>query len=152
MNSSKVHHILAHSYAFYFIAFLAGLFLDALFPIKIFASAGSAPLGFALLILASLLIFWAQKTSHRLGKDTQKEAMTKETFCRGPYCYTRSPTHWGLLLLMLGFGMISNSFFIVIFTLVAFLITRFVFVKKMEKHLVDKYGAPYVEYKKIVRF
>ena len=149
-NSYKnnVHYILARSYTFYFIAFLAGLFFDYIFPVKVFKSASAIPIGFALLVLASLLIFWAQKTSSTLEKNN----ITKETFCRGPYCYTRSPTHWGLLLLMLGFGIITNSLFIIIFTAISFVVTRFVFIKKMESHLLEKYGAPYLEYKKMVKF
>jgi protein-S-isoprenylcysteine O-methyltransferase Ste14 len=105
-------------------------------------------IGFIILILATLLILWAQKTSRDLRKV---QPVKMEHFCRGPYCYTRSPTHFGLLFLMLGFGTIVNSFFIVICTFAAFIITRFVFLDKEEKILEEKYGTPYLEYKKKVK-
>jgi protein-S-isoprenylcysteine O-methyltransferase Ste14 len=82
----------------------------------------------------------------------KSELVTKETFCRGPYCYTRSPTHFGLFLLIIGFGFVLNAFFVVLFTFFCFLITKITFVKKQEKLLEEKYGTAYTEYKKSVKF
>ena len=144
-----VHHVLAHSYYFYFLLFLLGFFLDFLFPVKIFKTSIMAPIGLVLVVLATFLIFWAQKTSHGLRKIAKIQV---EHFCRGPYCYTRSPTHLGLFLLTFGFGLIINAFFVVLATVITFFINRFTFLRKQEKILADKYGDPYLEYKKIVKF
>lgn len=144
-----VHHILAHSYSFYFLLFLFGFFLDLIFPIKIFHSSAMIQTGFLFLVLASALIIWAQNTSRVLDKTN---GVKKETFCKGPYCYTRSPTHWGLFFLMLGFGILINAFFVVVLTFVAFIVTKFVFLRREESILAKKYGAPYLEYKKLVKF
>lgn len=147
-HKNKVHKILAHSYLFYFILFLIGLFLDFMFPLKIFEELTMASVGTAFLILGTFLILWAQKSSHHL----QKEGMNKETFCSGPYRYTRSPTHFGLFLLMLGFGIVANALFIIIFSIISFFVTKFIFIRKEEKVLAEKYGTPYVEYQKSVKF
>lgn len=146
-KKSTVHGVLAHSYLFYFILFLLGLFLDFLFSLKIFENIAISSIGVILLILGTFLIFWAQRTSHKL----EKENISKETFYQGPYCYTRTPTHLGLFLLMLGFGVVINSLFIIIFSVISFFITKFTFIKKEEKILAFKYGAPYLEYKKSVK-
>jgi len=106
------------------------------------------PMGISLIFLASLFILWAQKTSRNL----KKENLTKESFYKGPYCFTRSPTHLGLFLLMLGFGIMNSSTLIVIFSIFSFIITRLVYLQKEEKILEKKYGAPYIEYKKLVQF
>ncbi len=148
IHKDKVHHVLAHSYMFYFVAFIFSLILDFMFPLKILDQSMTIPLGSIFLIIATVLIFWAQKSSHKLDKEN----MTKETFCRGPYLYTRSPTHLGLFLMILGFGFIVNSFFIVFFALISFFITKSIFIRKQEKILEEKYGAPYLEYKKSVKF
>ncbi len=145
---SRVHHILAHSYTFYFLLFIIGFFLDLVFPIKILEGNFIKYIGLLLLISATGLIFWAQKTSRNL--DTKN--LTKESFCRGPYCYTRGPTHIGLFLLIIGFGMIANTIFVIFFTVVAFFITKLVFLKEQEMLLEERYGEPYREYKKDVRF
>jgi protein-S-isoprenylcysteine O-methyltransferase Ste14 len=147
-HKNRVHGILAHSYLFYFVSFLFGLFLDFMFPVQFYEKVVMAPIGAIFLVFGTLLIFWAQKSSHKL----QKENIIKETFCCGPYRYTRSPTHFGLFFLMLGFGIIVNALFVIIFTIISFFITKFIFLKREEKILVEKYGAPYVEYQKSVRF
>jgi len=147
LHKDKVHKILAHSYLVYFLFFIIGIFLDLVFKIKISNFSFSAPVGVFLIILATLLIFWAQNTSRNL----EKENITKETFCKGPYGFTRSPTHWGLFLLILGFGITINAFFVIIFAVISFLVTRFIYLRKEEEILEKKYGTPYAEYKKIVQ-
>ncbi|MBI2631135.1 hypothetical protein HYW73_02890 [Candidatus Nomurabacteria bacterium] len=143
----SVHKILAHSYATHFLFFLAGVSLDLIFNLKLFKGSLVAIWGFVFLAMGTFLIIWAQKTSRNL----KKEIITRETFIHGPYKYTRSPTHWGLFLISLGFGMVINAFFVMIFSLIAFIFTKATFLNKEEKILALKYGAPYVEYKKSVK-
>ncbi len=148
LHKNRVHKVLAYSYLFYFVSFLIALFLDFMFPIEIFERVTMALIGIIFLIFGTFLIVWAQKSSLKL----QKENMTKETFLRGPYRYTRSPTHLGLFFLMLGFGIMANALFIIIFSVLSFFITKFVFIKKEEQILAEKYGTPYLEYKESVKF
>lgn len=144
-----VHHVLAHSYSAYFVLLLIGVTLDLVFKFKIFADSIAVPVGFLFLVLATAIILWAQKT----GRDLRKVSEVKtEHFCRGPYCYTRIPTQWGLFFLMLGFGVITNSFFIILSTVISFLIFKFIFMSKHDRILVEKYGAAYREYQKLVKF
>lgn len=148
LRKQSVHKILAHSYAMYFLLFLIGVVLDIIFRFKIFTNPIMVPVGVTLLILGSILIIWAQYTSHELNTEN----VTKETFCRGPYCYTRTPTNFGLFFMILGFGMIINAFFVILLTFVSFVVAKFVFLEKEEKVLAAKYGTPYLEYKKSVKF
>jgi protein-S-isoprenylcysteine O-methyltransferase Ste14 len=143
----SVHKILAHSYATYFLFVLVGVSLDLIFNLKFFGTPTIVSLGILFLMAGTFLIAWAQKTSRSL----KKEIISKETFVHGPYRYTRSPTHWGLFLLIFGFGMVSNAFFVVLSSIVAFIVTKLVFLNKEEKILSDKYGEPYLDYKKSVR-
>ncbi len=145
-EKTKVHAILTHSYSFYFISFLLGIFFDFIFQYNIFNYLFLKELGFILLILSGLLILWAQKTSRNL----KKEASAREEFYKGPYRFSRSPTHWGLAFLMLGFGFLTNGFFVVIFTIISFFITKLIFLRQEENILEKKYGVPYMEYKKKV--
>ncbi len=145
-HSNIVHRILVHSYTIYFVLLLIGVYLDFTFPLEIFSNSIAVPAGVGLLVLATFLILWAQKSS----LDMKAEHVTKETFCKGPYCYTRHPTHWGLFFLMLGFGIIANAVFVILFTFIAFLVTRSVFLPQQETALEHKYGAPYLEYKQSV--
>lgn len=144
---NTVHRVLAHSYYVNFLFFLVGVCLDFFLRIKIFSNPWISYFGFIFLIIATFLIFWAQYTSHTMNKEN----ITKETFYRGPYRFTRSPTHWGLFLLMLGFGMVVNAFFVILFSIISFILTKLTFLNKQEKILEDRYGAPYLEYKKSVK-
>lgn len=146
-GSDKIHKVLAHSYIFFFIVFLLSLSLDFIFPIKMFSQSVMSMIGIALLVLASALIFWAQKSSRHL----EKEDLSKETFKHGPYGYTRSPTHFGLFLLTLGFGFMINAFFVIIFSILSFIISRIIFIGREEKLLAEKYGEPYIQYQKDVK-
>ncbi len=102
------------------------------------------------MVLGTILIYWAQKTSSCL-KEKIKDNNTHHTFARGPYKFSRNPTHMGLTFLTLGFGMLIGSFFVMMFTIVAFVLTKFIFLPKQEKILEEKYGQSYCEYKKKVK-
>lgn len=143
-----IHKVLADSYAVHFVLFLVGVVLDLIFNFQFFNSTKVAPVGILFLVFGTFLVFWAQKTSRNL----KKENINKDTFCRGPYCYTRTPTNFGLLFLVLGFGLIINAFFVVLSAFTSFLISKFMFLNKQEKMLALKYGKPYLEYKKTVKF
>src|SRR5882672_7457471 len=91
----NVHKVLAHSYTVYFVLFLVGVCLDFIFRFKIFTDSVMVPAGAVILLLATILIIWAQKTSRNLNVEN----VSNETFYKGPYRYTRSPTHWGLFFL-----------------------------------------------------
>lgn len=148
LHKNKVHRILAHSYSMYFIFFLIGVVLDLIFNLKIFNDSFMRPLGFVSLLFATILIFWAQNTSRNLSKEN----LSKESFHQGPYRFSRSPTHWGLFFLMIGFGMVTNALFVILTTLFSFLIAKYLFLNKQERILEEKYGEAYIEYKKNVKF
>lgn len=143
----SIHKLLAHSYAVFLGFFLAGICLDIIFNIKVFSGSSVAELGLIFIFIGTVLVLWAQKSSRSL----KKENITRDTFTRGPYKYTRNPTHWGLFLLMLGFGMVINAFFVIILSFITFIFTKITFLSKEEKMLAEKYGQPYVEYKNSVR-
>lgn len=148
-HKNKIHGVLAHSYSVYFVLFLISIYLDLVFDFEIFTNSIMVPAGLFFLVLASIIILWAQKTGRNLKKV---EEVKTEHFCRGPYCYTRIPTQWGLFFLMLGFGIITNSFFIILFTVISFFISKFVFMGEHDRILTEKYGTAYIEYKKLVKF
>jgi protein-S-isoprenylcysteine O-methyltransferase Ste14 len=150
-NKPRVHRlpeIRLYSYILYLFFFLIGVSFNIIFNYKIFNPYSATLLGFVFLILATLLIIWIQPAL----QSRQKADFSKENFYLGPYRYTRSPTHFGLFLLMLGFGLIANSFFITLFAIISFIIGKFIFSNREEKFLIKKYGTPYLEYKKLVRF
>lgn len=143
-----IHTVLAHSYFSYFLSFLLGVIFDFFFPVTIFDKNTVSFFGIAFILLGTVFIFWAQKTSRKLKKDTNTGP---HYFLRGPYKFLRSPTHGGLVSLLLGFGCLVNGTFIIIFTLVAAIFTKFTFLRKEESLLEEKYGEDYRLYKERVK-
>jgi hypothetical protein len=64
INKNKIHKILAYSYCVYFLLFLFGILFEYFsnYNIKIFINNFYILFFFFLIILAKILIFWAQKT------------------------------------------------------------------------------------------
>ncbi len=147
-----VHHVLAYSYAVYFLSVLIGLLFTILHPFRIFQHEAIPIFGFIFLTLGTYLIYWAQTTSRKTRSAREvPEAVSPHIFSRGPYTFSSSPTHLGLTLLSFGFALTMNSLMLVATTLAALLITKFVFVKKEEAMLAQKYGEQYEEYKKTIK-
>ncbi len=151
-KKTTVHHVLAYSYGTYFLGILMGLLLDFFYPIAVFDHQSIPVFGFVLLTLGTYLIYWAQTTSRktRYVRKGLDGPVSKDLFARGPYTFSSSPTHLGLTLLSFGFALTINSAMLMLTTLVAFFITKFIFVKKEEKMLSEKYGEHYTEYRKSI--
>lgn len=143
-----IHRTLLHSYNFYFIFFLVAIVLDLVFTTTFIKAPFIVPFGFVLLGLATLIILWAQISF--VGLDNKE--VTAKHFSKGPYRYTRNPTHWGLFFLILGFGLITNAFFVVLFIVLSHLLAKMFLIKKHEKAMSLHFGSPYEEYKKLVKF
>lgn len=147
-HRNKVHKILAHSYFTYFIFFIAGIVLDLFYPLKVFHDSIMVPVGIVIMFLATMLIFWAQKST----RNFTIENLSKHNFTKGPYKHLSNPTHFGLFFAMLGFGIAINALYLVAFTLVYFFIDHFFFLRDQDRILEAKYGEHFKEYKKTVKF
>jgi protein-S-isoprenylcysteine O-methyltransferase Ste14 len=148
-DKGMVHLILSHSYAVFFLMVILGVTVDIFVPIAIFNTRTYQYAGFTMILLGSWLIYWAQSTS-RTPKEDFNKPRTEKDFEKGPYKYSRNPTHIGLTVMTLGFALLINSLFSVIFLVIASLITKFIFLREEEAFLEKKYGQVYTDYKKKV--
>jgi len=143
MEKGKIHFVLSNSYLVFLFAVVFGVVFDIIIPLDIFSGEAFQYVGLIMIILGSLLVYWAQSTS---GNSKNKVG-----FENGPYKYLRSPTHFGLFVMTLGLALIINSPFSVFFTVIAHIVTKLIFIKKEEKLLEEKYGEDYLNYKKKVK-
>jgi len=144
----KSHKILFNSFMFYFALFFIGILIDLIFPTQLFKNVYVSYLGLILIAVGSILIFWIKANSTKI----KKEVLEKGNFRKGLYRYTSIPTHWGIFLLILGFGILINAFFMVVITTLSFFATLPFFLKTQKNVLSERYGDQYKEYKKKVRF
>ena len=145
-----VHFILLHSYLIFLFAVILGVFFDTFLKEKIFSDDIYQYVGFLMLVIGSVIIYWAQSVSANYKKRREKSE-SRSHFEFGPYRYLRSPTHFGLFTMTFGFGLIINSPFSIVFTIIAYVITKLFFLKKEEHLLEKKYGETYTNYKKKVK-
>lgn len=146
-SNQSVHVVLAQSYLVYFILCAVGLFLEMFFPMRFYVPHATL-LAVICFAVGPLLMLWAQYTSHRFEKI--KQEIGAPVFHRGPYRYLRNPTQLGLLILVLGYALISGAAMLFVATGVAYLLSN-IFFRKHESILETKYGAPYQAYKSSVR-
>lgn len=149
-RKETVHFILLHSYLIFLFAVILGVIFDTTLKREIFSNPIYQYIGFFMLFISSIIIYWAQSTSANYQERVHKKE-GRSFFEFGPYKYLRSPTHFGLFILTLGFALIINSLFSVIFTFIAYLITKIFFLRKEERLLEKKYGEVYSSYKKKVK-
>ena len=150
-RENLVHVVLGHSYLIYFVGVIFGAGLQAVLGYELTDTRLNG-LGAALIVIGTIVMLWAQNTSRqtheiRLGKD-----IVHDDFYRGPYRFTRSPTHLSLGLVVIGLAFVFNSLAMLTTAIITFLITRYVFIRKEEILLERKYGEPYLAYKKRVRY
>jgi len=142
-----IHFVLIHSYLIYFFAIILAVFFDIFIPTTFFQNPVFQEIGIILIILGTVLVFWAQSSSNSSSKKTNFKNLTVKSFENGPYKYFPNPTHLGLFIMTLGLGFIINSPFSIVFVIIAHILVRLIFVEKQEKLLERKYGKTYLKYK-----
>lgn len=145
-----IHIILFNTYMIFLGAVVLGVVFDQIFTLDFFQSKTFEYVGIAMIIWGSILVYWAQSTTSQAKSDLNKERDTN-FFFRGPYKYTRNPTNLGLTVMSIGLGFLINSLFSIIFIIITYLISRFIFIKKQDTILAERYGDVFIDYKKRVR-
>lgn len=134
-------------FAFFLMNYLSGLFfplpaseLDSVFWV----------LGVVVFFAGAGLSIWAKITMGKVwgmpgehNKHRQNKLITT-----GPFHYTRNPIYLGQVLLLMGYGLALQSYFIFLVLIPVFY--YFVSIEKEEKILEDIFKHEYLEYKKKV--
>lgn len=106
------------------------------------------PVGMLLIIWANYVLLWIG----RIGfKDREPMQRPSNLVVVGPYRFTRNPIYLGCILIMLGLVIISSSIVIASLLLVAYIVFRFVFIRREEAILEEEFGEDYRKFKKRVR-
>jgi protein-S-isoprenylcysteine O-methyltransferase Ste14 len=150
-KTKKMYKITVIPPVIYFIGLVLGFILNLLLPIKIIPQGISYYIGIPMLLIAPIIILWAQSTSRKFNSAQTTEKPEGHGFKKGPYAFTRNPTYLGLTILVAGFGFLIDSFWVIGTSLISFFIVYFVVLKKEEKLLEEKHGEKYLQYKKEVR-
>jgi protein-S-isoprenylcysteine O-methyltransferase len=88
-------------------------------------------------------------TLRSLGRNISETVLTKEhheLVTSGPYRWVRHPLYTSGVALFLALGLMADSGFILVVTLVAAVLIRTVVVPLEERELVRKFGPAYLDY------
>ena len=102
------------------------------------------------MIFGSLIVYWSQRTTRLMGKRVS-DNRDINFFLHGPYKYTRNPTNFGLTLSVLGLALLIHSLFSVVFMVMAYVVSKFFFIKQQDAILKERYGDVFEEYTKKVK-
>ena len=106
------------------------------------------PVGFILIIWANYALLVIGKISLRNREPMQKPS---NLVLRGPFKFSRNPLYLGALLALLGLVVVLSSVVTAFFTILVYIIFRYVFIKREEIILEEEFGDEYREFKKNVR-
>jgi protein-S-isoprenylcysteine O-methyltransferase Ste14 len=112
-------------------------------------------IGILFIPVGMLLIIWANYTLLHIGKIglRNREPMQRPSnlVLAGPYRFSRNPLYLGGLLALLGLIIVWSSIVTAFFTVLVYIIFRYVFIKKEEIILEEEFGDEYRDFKKRVR-
>lgn len=143
---------------------LRGLIISAfafLFVVLNYASAIYFPLpdsamdnflmysGLLIFILGITISFWAKVTMGKIwGVPAHMRKDQNKLIKHGPFQYTRNPIYVGLVMVLIGYGLALQSWFIILALIPIF---YFNYAAQKEEKLLEKhFGNEYLKYKKEV--
>lgn len=114
-------------------------------------SSFSAPsvLRWAGALLGLVVIAASQWVMRSLGRNVSETVLTKdeqELVTFGPYRWIRHPLYATGLLLFASIGLMAANWFMLLFTLIAAMMIRFVVIPVEERELVARFGDGYRDY------
>ncbi|EHK77929.1 hypothetical protein SM0020_10755 [Sinorhizobium meliloti CCNWSX0020] len=133
------------------VAALAGLVLDALYPLRFLSAAMPAGWMGAIVFLVGLgLLVWSAATLRRAGTRIQTVQPTT-IVDEGPYRYSRNPIYVGMFLGLIGLSLGFDSLWLLITLVPFYFVIRNGVVAREEVYLERKFGDAYRAYKTRVR-
>ncbi len=131
---------------------LLGLAIHAFWPVGIPLAAEFGGIAIVLFLGLSVLIlalsfreFARAKTS--LRPDRRANALIRT----GPYAYSRNPLYIAVVLLILGIGVWVNRTWNWVMVAPLVLVMNTAVIVREERHLEQRFGREYIDYKKAVR-
>ena len=111
--------------------------------------------GILLIPIGMLLVIWANYVLLHIGKiglrDREPMQSPSKLVLFGPYRFTRNPIYLGCLLMLLGLVIFWSSLVTTFLLVVVYIVFRYVFIKREEIILEEKFKEDYREFKKRVK-
>jgi protein-S-isoprenylcysteine O-methyltransferase Ste14 len=134
------------------LAFVAGLGVDWLYPLRFVPASVSGPwVGGAIFAIGLALAIWAIITIRKAGTRLEINKPTTTIVANGPYRFTRNPIYIGMFLGQIGLAIGFDSLWILAALVPFYLVIRYGVIAREEAYLERKFGNVYLGYKSRVR-
>ena len=134
------------------LAFVAGLGVDWLYPLRFVPASVSDPwVGGAIFAIGFALAIWAIITIRKAGTRLEINKPTTTIVANGPYRFTRNPIYIGMFLGQIGLAIGFDSLWILAALVLYYLVIRYGVIAREEAYLERKFGNIYLGYKSRVR-
>ncbi len=128
---------------------LIGIALDFFVPFSIGTGTFSTVLlviGIILLLAGIEFVTNARGELREHHQPTDPGKPTTQLVTSGVYSFSRNPLYLGAIFLVLGIGLVLNSWWILLSLIPAVILCHFILVFPEERYLAEKLGEPYQAY------
>lgn len=151
-RENTISHISSYSLSVFALLLFAAVVLDMMIPLTFVQEPWNMYLGVILLTLGTVIIYWAEDLGRKYSHKRKKGQVTDtDHFSKGLYMYSRNPKYVGMGLLVLALGLILNSLFVAVSSVLSVAIVHYFFIPKEEELMSKRHGSIYEEYKKKVK-
>jgi protein-S-isoprenylcysteine O-methyltransferase Ste14 len=135
----------------YAVCFLAGLGVDALWPLPLLPSTLQYAFGAALIVAGLTLFVWAVREFSRARTAVTHHRPTTGIVASGPFAFSRNPIYVSMTLTYLGAAIAVDSPIILAHVVPAIAAINTLVIPKEEAFLEHTFGNDYQRYKSTVR-
>lgn len=135
----------------YLTALLIGAAIHWLFPVRVLPPSLTGWLGAALVLIAVTLSGLSIREFRRARTTVRPDRPASTLVTTGPFRFSRNPMYVALSLLQVGIGVWMNSAWVVVLVVLAIAWITSRVIMPEERHLVGKFGQPYLDYQRRVR-
>jgi protein-S-isoprenylcysteine O-methyltransferase Ste14 len=135
----------------YLVTLGVGLLFHQFFRAQVLPPIPSRIAGATMVILGGAIARWGEVTMRKAGTNVDPRRPSLAIVSAGPFRFTRNPLYLGLISLYLGITLLVDAAAPLVLLPILLLITHFGIIRREERYLEAKFGAPYLEYKRRVR-
>ncbi len=148
--SRKTHEgpgLAIHPPLVYLLALLPGIGLNFLWPIPLLPGGWGMAAGILAIALGTAIVPPVVLRFRRAGTAFDPHKPASVLITDGPYRFSRNPGYVALTLWHLGVGLVLNNAWILLLVVVpVFIMDRWAILRE-ERHLEEKFGQEYIQYK-----
>jgi len=150
-RSHEKRELRVHPPILYLAALMAGLGLNALWPMTFLSSRWTRPIGIGLIVVGLAIMPSVLWRFRRAGTTFHPHKPASALVTGGPYRFSRNPAYVALTLWYLGIGLLLNNTWVLLLVLPPLLIMDRHVIPGEECRLETQFGEDYRRYKAGVR-